>query len=191
MRTLSQVLRDTTEKFPRRNAILDPSGTELTYEQLDRKVDELARGMLELGVAKGDKVGLWMPNLPEWVVAYYAIARIGAVMVPMNTRYKTHEVEYILNNSEATTLFAVDAFAGIDYLSMIGEIRGNLPNLKHVIIVGDPGQDMHGLDSIVEKGASHLDDGRLVEREASCDPMDNVFILSDSTCEQQIAGQSI
>jgi len=180
MRTLSQVLRDTTEKFPQRNAILDPSGTELTYEQLDRKVDELARGMLELGVAKGDKVGLWMPNLPEWVVAYYAIARIGAVMVPMNTRYKTHEVEYILNNSEATTLFAVDAFAGIDYLSMIGEIRGNLPNLKHVIIVGDPGQDMHSLDSIVEKGASHLDDGRLVEREASCDPMDNVFILYTS-----------
>jgi len=180
MRTLSQVLRDTTEKFPQRNAILDPSGTTLTYEQLDKKVDELARGMLELGVAKGDKIGLWMPNVPEWVVAYYAIARIGAVMVPMNTRYKTHEVEYILNNSEATTLFAVDAFAGIDYLSMIGEIRGNLPNLKHVIVVGEPGQDMHSLDSIVEQGANLLDDGKLAQREESCDPMDNVFILYTS-----------
>lgn len=180
MRTLSQVLRDTTEKFPQRNAILDPSGTTLTYEQLDRKVEHLARGMLELGVAKGDKVGLWMPNIPEWVVAYYAIARIGAVIVPMNTRYKIHEVEYILNNSEATTLFAVGEFAGIDYLSMIGEIHGNLPNLKHVIVVGEPGMKMHSFDSVGEKGLNLLDDGKLAEREGSCDPMDNVFILYTS-----------
>ena len=180
MRTLSQVLRDTTEKFPQRNAILDPSGITLTYEELSEKVDQLARGMLELGIAKGDKVGLWMPNIPEWVVAYFAVARIGAVVVPMNTRYKTHEVEYILDNSEATTLFAVGAFAGIDYLSMIDEIRGNLPNLKHVIIVGEPGEAMHGFDSIVDQGTGLLRDSKLDEREASCDPLDNVFILYTS-----------
>jgi len=180
MRTLSQVLRDTTEKFPQRNAILDPSGITLTYEGLNEKVDQLARGMLELGVAKGDKVGLWMPNIPEWVVAYFAIARTGAVVVPMNTRYKTHEVEYILDDSEATTLFAVEAFAGIDYLSMIDEIRGKLPNLKHVIIVGEPGEAMHGFDSIVDQGMGLLGDSRLEEHEASCDPLDNVFILYTS-----------
>lgn len=180
MRTLSQVLRDTTEQFPQRDAILDPRGITLTYEELDKQVSQLARGMLELGVGKGDKVGLWMPNIPEWVVAYYAIARIGAVVVPMNTRYKTHEVEYILNNSEATTLFAVDAFAGIDYLSMIGEIRSSLPKLKHVIVVGEPGQDMHTFDAVVEKGLSCVDDGKLAEREASCNPLDNVFILYTS-----------
>jgi len=180
MRTLSQVLRDTTAKFPQRNAILDPSGITLTYEELNAKVDQLARGMIELGISKGDKVGLWMPNIPEWVVAYFAIARIGAVVVPMNTRYKIHEVEYILNNSEATTLFSVGAFAGIDYLSMIGEIRGNLPNLKHVIIVGEPGEAMHGFDSAVDRGMELLGDTRLQEREDSCDPRDNVFILYTS-----------
>ncbi|MEE8593445.1 MAG: AMP-binding protein [Candidatus Bipolaricaulota bacterium] len=180
MRTLSQVLRDTTEKFPQRNAILDPSGITLTYEGLNEKVDQLARGMLELGVAKGDKVGVWMPNIPEWVVSYFAIARTGAVVVPMNTRYKTHEVEYILDDSEATTLFAVGAFAGIDYLSMIDEIRGKLPNLKHVIIVGEPGEAMHGFDSIVDWGVCLLSDSKLEEHEASCDPLDNVFILYTS-----------
>ena len=180
MRTLSQVLRDTTEKFPQRDAILDPSGITLSYEELDKRVDQLARGMLEIGVAKGDKVGLWMPNLPEWVVAYYAIARVGAVVVPMNTRYKTHEVEYILNNSEATTLFAVGAFAGIDYLSMIGEIRGNLPNLKHVIIAGEPGESMVSFDSVVEQGTQLLGDAALSQRERACDPLDNVFILYTS-----------
>jgi len=180
MRTLSQVLRETTEQYPERNAILDPSGVTLTYEELSAKVDRLARGMLELGVAKGDKVGLWMPNIPEWVVAYYAIARIGAVVVPMNTRYKTHEVEYILDNSEATTVFAVSAFAGIDYISMISEIHGNLPNLKHVIVVGEPGEGMHGFDEVVELGGGKLDNSLLADREAECAPEDNVFILYTS-----------
>ena len=184
MRTLSQVLRETTTKFPRRNAILDPSGITLTYQQLDERVDQLARGLLELGVAKGDKVGLWMPNLPEWVITYYAVARIGAVVVPMNTRYKTHEVEYILNNSEATTLVAVGAFAGIDYVSMIGESRGRLPNLKHVLIVGEASStvdsSMHPFDAVVERGAALVSDGVLGERESLCDPLDNVFILYTS-----------
>jgi len=180
MRTLSQVLRDTTEKFAHRNAILDPSGISLTYEELDKKVDQLARGMIELGVTKGDKVGLWMPNIPEWVIAYFAIARVGAVVVPMNTRYKTHEVEYILDNSEATTLFAVGAFAGIDYLSMIDEIRDSLSKLKHVIIVGEPSDAMHGFESIVDQGTELLSDSKLAQREASCEPLDNVFILYTS-----------
>ncbi len=180
MRTLSQVLRDTTDRFPDRNAILDPCGATFTYRELDEQVDRLARGLLEIGVEVGDKVGLWMPNVSEWVVAYFAVARIGAVVVPMNTRYKTHEVEYILKDSEATTLFAVGSFVGIDYIGMIGEIRGRLPNFKHVVIVGEPGEGMHRFDDVVSLGAERLDDGALSEREALCDPNDNVFILYTS-----------
>ena len=180
MRTLSQVLRETAERFPDRNAILDPSGVTLTYRALNERVDQLAGGLLELGIGKGDKVGVWMPNIPEWVVAYYAIARVGAVVVPMNTRYKTHEVEYILDNSEARALFAVGSFAGIDYLAMIGEIRRRLPNLRDVVIVGDPGEDMHPFGDVVELGARHLQSDALAQREAACDPQDNVFILYTS-----------
>ena len=180
MRTLSDVLRDATEQFPQRNAILDPSGVTLTYEELNARVDRLARGLLEIGVAKGDKVGLWMPNVPEWVVAYFAIARIGAVVVPMNTRYKTHEIQYILDDSEATTLFAVGSFVGIDYIEMIGGIRDGLPNLKHVVIVGEPGEEMHGFAEVVALGGGLLGDAALAEREARCNPSDNVFILYTS-----------
>ncbi|MEW5826080.1 MAG: AMP-binding protein [Candidatus Bipolaricaulota bacterium] len=180
MRTLSSVLRETTRKFPTRPAILDPAGPSLSYTDLDREVNRLARGLLDLGVGKGEKVGLWMPNNAEWVVAYFAIARIGAVVVPMNTRYKTHEVEYILGNSEATTLFAVDAFVGIDYLTMIEEIRPRLPNLKHVVIVGRQRPGMHAWDDVIERGSVLLNDGRIEERESSCSPQDNVFILYTS-----------
>jgi fatty-acyl-CoA synthase len=180
MRTLSSVLRDTTSKFPNRPAILDPGGRKLTYAELDRETSRLARGLLDLGVGKGDKVGLWMPNNPEWVIAYFAVARVGAVVVPMNTRYKTHEVEYILGNSEATTLFAVDSFVGIDYLSMIDEIRAKLPNLKHVVIVGKPGVNMHAWDDVVARGTKLLVDRMLEAREKTCVPEDNVFILYTS-----------
>jgi len=180
MRTLSQVLRQSAERFPSRPAILDPSGVTMTYEELNVEVDRLARGLLELGVGKGDKVGLWMPNVPEWVSAYFAIARIGAVVVPMNTRYKTHEVEYILDNSEATTLFAVDSFAKIDYVDMISEIQPKLPNLKHVVIVGDAGDAGHAYEEVVTKGDGLMADDAISERESQCDPNDNVFILYTS-----------
>jgi len=180
MRTLSQVLHDTSVRHPSRNAILDPSGTTFSYRELNERVDELARGLLELGVGKDDKVGLWMPNIPQWVMAYFAIARIGAVVVPMNTRYKLHEVEYILNDSEATTLFAVDEFVGIDYLSMIHSVRPSLSRLKNVIVHGVSGEDMHSFDDVVRLGRNRLADGILEERELLCDPMDNVFILYTS-----------
>jgi len=180
MRTLSRVLRDTTERFRGRPALLDPSGATLTYEELDARVDRLARGLIEMGVAKGDKVGLWMPNVPEWVIAYFAIARIGGVVVPMNTRYKAHEVEYILDNSEATTLFAVGSFVGIDYVRMIGQLRPKLPNLKRIVIAGEPGDGMHRFDDVLALGESRLDDGALAKREGSCDPSENVFILYTS-----------
>jgi len=180
MRTLSQVLRETAERHHDRPAILDPSGVAFSYRELEANVDRCARGLLELGVGRGDKVGLWMPNVPEWVIAYFATARIGAVVVPMNTRYKIHEVEYILRDSEATTLFAVDAFARIDYLKMIDEVRPKLPNLKRVVIVGDAGEGMESFDEVRKLGAEHLSDGRLAAREALCDPSDNVFILYTS-----------
>ncbi|MEA1870987.1 MAG: long-chain-fatty-acid--CoA ligase [Candidatus Bipolaricaulota bacterium] len=179
MRTLSKVLSDTTADFPKRKAIIDENGS-LTYDQLSARVDRLARGLIELGVEKGEKVGLWMPNIPEWVVSYFAVARIGAVVVPMNTRYKPHEVQYILENSEATTLFMVDTFVGIDYRAMISEVRNKLPTLKHVIVAGEKGHDMYSFDEVEDIGAARLVDKRLAEREATCDPQDNVFILYTS-----------
>jgi len=179
MRTLSQVLSQTAARFPERLVIAD-GAQRLTYRNLDERVDRVARGLIELGVAKGDKVGLWMPNVPEWIVAYFAVARIGAVVVPMNTRYKSHEVQYILENSEATTLFMVDTFVGIDYRAMISEVRNKLPNLKHVVVTGEKGRDTHSFNEVEDIGAAHLGDKKLAEREALCDPQDNVFILYTS-----------
>ncbi|MCD6136628.1 long-chain-fatty-acid--CoA ligase, partial [Candidatus Bipolaricaulota bacterium] len=179
MRTLSQVLAQAAAHYPQRPVIAD-DGEHITYEELNARVDRLARGLIELGVEKGEKVGLWMPNISEWVIAYFAIARIGAVVVPMNTRYKPHEVSYILDNSEATTLFMVDTFVGIDYRQMIADLRRRLPLLKNVIIVGEKGSDMRSFSEVESLGAGLVDDDKLARREAMCDPQDNVFILYTS-----------
>ncbi len=179
MRTLSEVLRQATANYPDRNAIRF-QGETISYKELDERVDRLARGLIELGVNKGDKVGLWMPNVPEWVIAYFAVARIGAVVVPMNTRYKPHEVSYILGNSEATALFMVDSFVGIDYLRMIDEVRKDLPGLRNVIVHGRTADRMRSFADVESLGESLLGDGALEERESSCDPTENVFILYTS-----------
>lgn len=198
MQTLSQVLSDTTAAFPKQAAIIPHDGI-ITYEQLNERVDRLARGLLELGVEKGDKVAIWMPNIPEWVIAYFAVARVGAVVVPLNTRYKTHEVHYILEDSGATTLFMVDSFARIDYPAMVDEIREKLPNLKQIIVVGEKGNDIafdeverlgseelssgelsSGELSSKELSSKELSDQRLAEREATVTAHDNAFILYTS-----------
>ena len=179
MRTLSRVLSDSAASFPDRAAIVF-GDRRSTYRELSAEVDRLARGLIELGVEKGDKVGLWMPNIPEWVVVYFAVARIGAVVVPMNTRYKSHEVRYILDDSEATTLFMVDSFVGIDYLPMLAEIRGDLPRLKHVVVLGNAPNGTHRLADVLSLGAAHLNDKALARRASAVRPEENVFILYTS-----------
>ncbi len=179
MKTISQVLSESAGRFPDREVIV-AQDQRITYAKLNVMVDDFARGLIELGVEKQDKVGLWMPNIPEWVLAYFAIARIGAVVVPMNTRYKPHEVRYILDNSEATTLCMVDSFVGLDYLEMIQGVRGDLPHLHNIIVSGKPNDIMRGFDDIIALGKELKSDNKLRERTDGCSPEDNVFILYTS-----------
>ena len=80
----------------------------ITYAQFHREAQRVARGLLALGVKKNDKVALWLPTRPEWLFAQYGCAMIGAVVVALNTRYKAHELRYILRQSDATTLVCTD-----------------------------------------------------------------------------------
>ncbi len=179
MLTLGGILSQTAHAFPNSEAIV-LADQRITYRQLDKMVDYFARGLIALGVAKGDKVGLWMPNYPEWVIGYFAIARVGAVVVPLNTRYKTHEVQYILEDSEATTLLMIDSFAGIDYHAMIKEIRPNLPLLRHVIVVGEAGEKMNQFAEILALGEQYSVDSKLADRQAMLSPEENILILYTS-----------
>jgi fatty-acyl-CoA synthase len=139
--TLGQMVDRSAARFPDREAIVFKR-ERLTYAGLRRRADDFARGLLGLGLAPGDHVVLWMPNCVEWNVANLGIAKIGAVTVTCNSRYKALEVDYVLRQSDARALVMVDRFAAasIDYLEILREVRADgrgLPALRHVIVLGE------------------------------------------------------
>ncbi|MFJ2739780.1 AMP-binding protein [Streptomyces sp. NPDC087440] len=128
--------------FPEREALVDvPSGRRWTYAQLGADVDALARGLLARGVAKGDRVGIWAVNCPEWVLVQYATARIGAVMVNINPAYRAHELAYVLQQSGVSVLVASLTHKGSDYRALVAEVREACPGLRSVHHIGDPTWD--------------------------------------------------
>ena len=92
-----------------------PSGRRWTYRQLDADVDALGLGLLAAGIDAGDRVGIWAPNCPEWVLLQYATARIGAILVNINPAYRSHEVGYVLRQSGVRLLVSAESFKTSDY----------------------------------------------------------------------------
>ena len=107
-------------------------GEAITYEELNRRANRVANGLQGMGVEKGDRVAIMLPNIPEFVYAFVAILKLGAVAVPFNTLYKGGEILHILKDSGAKVLIALTNFA-----PMINEIRPELPDLEQVVLTGE------------------------------------------------------
>src|SRR5699024_862228 len=118
--TIGADFAETVRNFGDREALVDrASRRRWTYDELASDVDKVALGLLALGVAKGDRVGIWAPNCPEWVLVQYGTARIGAICVNINPAYRAHELEFVLKQSQMRTLIAVSEFKGASYADMI------------------------------------------------------------------------
>jgi fatty-acyl-CoA synthase len=129
----------TVRAFGDREALVDrPAGRRWTYAELAADVDALALGLLDLGIAKGDRVGIWAPNCAEWTLTQYATAKIGAILVNINPAYRTRELEFVLNQSGSTLLIAAERLKTSDYAAMIAEVRPACPGLKTVVLLGSP-----------------------------------------------------
>jgi len=137
-RTLPDLLDEMATRYPAREAVVGVGGR-LTYGQWRARVRELARGFHRLGVRRGDKVSLLMPNRTEWLVIDFAVALLGATLVPISTWSRPRELEYVLNHCDAGTLVTVDRFLGQDYLAILGELgpcSACLPRLRRVVALG-------------------------------------------------------
>jgi fatty-acyl-CoA synthase len=134
----------------REAAVFRAAGERWTYDQLRRRADRLAAGLLALGLYKGDRIGIWAPNRPEWLIAQFATARIGLILVNINPAYRRHELEYALNKVGARALITARQFKSSDYMAMLrdlapeldtatpGRLRAKrLPELSTVIQLGD------------------------------------------------------
>ncbi|MET9574789.1 AMP-binding protein [Streptomyces sp. DT199] len=158
--------------WPDREALVDvPSGRRWTYAEFGAAVDELASALHASGVAKGDRVGIWAVNCPEWVLVQYATARIGAIMVNINPAYRTHEVEYVLKQAGVSLLFASLSHKTSDYRAMVEQVRGRVPELREVVYFGDP-----GWEALLGRATADA-----VYAELSCDDPINIQYTSGTT----------
>ncbi|WP_243613369.1 AMP-binding protein [Shimia aestuarii] len=188
--TIPQLLRDAVSRFgPRDAVVFCEQGIRLSYYDLDRAVDELASGLLALGLEKGDRVGIWSPNRFEWVLTQFATARVGLVLVNINPAYRLGELEYALNKVACKALIAAKSFKTSDYAGMIrnlvpelatcapGRLRSaTLPHLRNVIIMDDtPGAGAYAFEDLRKLGgpAQQL---RIPEIDKTLDPDDAINI---------------
>ncbi|MFF0410926.1 AMP-binding protein [Kitasatospora sp. NPDC004745] len=169
--TIGENLDRAVRAFPGRDALVDrATARRWTYAELAADVDALALGLLDLGIAKGDRVGIWAPNCAEWTLTQYATAKLGAILVTVNPAYRPHELEYVLNQSGIRLLVAAERFKTSDYAGMIEEVRPRCPELERVVLIGGP-----GWDALLAAGRRG-DPGRLAERGAELAPDDPINI---------------
>ncbi|MFK0254047.1 AMP-binding protein [Streptomyces sp. NPDC090445] len=137
--TIGGNLDRTVRRFPGRDALVEAAtGRRWTYAEFAADVDALALGLLGLGIAKGDRVGIWAPNRAEWTLVQYATARLGAILVTVNPAYRAHELEYVLRQSGMRMLVAADRFKTSDYAAMIQEVRPRCPELEFTVLLDGP-----------------------------------------------------
>ncbi|MEX2518122.1 MAG: AMP-binding protein [Paracoccaceae bacterium] len=173
----------------RRAVVFRAEGVEWTYREFAAEVDRLAAGLLALGLYKGERVGIWSPNRSEWLLAQFATARIGAILVNINPAYRASELEYALNKAGVKALLVAPSFRGADYMAMIAELApemgsarpghlnaARLYSLRAVIQLGpDPAPGALSFEEVMAKGGAS-GRARLDSISASLKPDDPINI---------------
>jgi fatty-acyl-CoA synthase len=126
----------TVRAFGDREALVEgATGRRWTYASLAKDVDSVARGLIGMGISKGDRVGIWAPNCAEWTIVQYATAKIGAILVNINPAYRVRELEFVLNQSGTRLLIAAESHKTSDYAAMITEVRPRCAELADVVLL--------------------------------------------------------
>ena len=162
--TIGANLRRIAAAHGGREALVDvPSGRRWTYAEFDADTDTLARGLIAAGMKAGDRVGIWAPNCPEWVLLQYATAKAGVILVNINPAYRSHELGYVLRQSGVRLLVSAESFKSSNYRAMVEDVSGDLPDLQRVIYLGSV-----DWDELFVVGAMPVAGGedQLAEREA-------------------------
>ena len=135
--TVGEMLDKTTDRFPEREALVErATGRRWTFADLRRQVDQLALGLLDVGIKRGDRVGVWAPNCAEWVLTQYATAKIGAILVNVNPAYRTAEVGFVIRQSRMSLMLGARSFRSSDYAGMLAEL-----DYDRAIFFGSPEWD--------------------------------------------------
>ncbi|HET6439062.1 MAG TPA: AMP-binding protein [Anaeromyxobacter sp.] len=195
--TLGELLERQATAEPDRDAVVYPDrGLRFSYREFDDRVNALARGLLAIGIGKGDHVGIWARNVPDWLTFMFATAKIGAVLVTVNTAYKTHELAYVVEQSDMKCLVLIDGFKDVDYLAIVRELvpeaartqRGHLvsarfPRLKSLVYLGpEKHRGMYSVPELLLLGSHRPEeDLRTALAATRCDDVINMQYTSGTT----------
>jgi fatty-acyl-CoA synthase len=195
--TLGRVLETQVARHPSKEFIVySDRGLRFTYAEFDRRVNALAKGLLAIGLRKGDNLGIWATNVPDWLTLLFATAKIGVVAVTVNTSYRIHELEYLVKQSDIRALCLIDGFRDIDYVGIINELvpelksseRGRLKSarftrLESVVFIGpEKHRGMYNTQELLLLGA-HTRDEELRQASANltCHEVINMQYTSGTT----------
>ena len=184
--TLGQVLDHTVARVPDNEALVYPDRNyRQTWSEFGALVDDFAKGLMALGVQKGEKVAVWATNVPYWVALQFATAKIGAILITVNTNYREHELRYLLTHSECENIFLIDSVRDHDYLDTLYRIAPelrlqsrdrlackNLPHLKRVCFLGaEKHRGMYSVPEILSLSVM-VDEAEYAARQAQLQPWD-------------------
>jgi fatty-acyl-CoA synthase len=173
--TVGNLLTALARALPRNEALVYANGPRYTFDALERETRTIARGLIAIGVAPGERVVLWATNVPEWVVLQFALAKIGAILVTASTSLRSKDIQYLLRQSEAATLVMIRGFRGLDYSAELERaLEGGMPALKRIISIGE---DLPRLPNVLpyqtlRERSAELSESALDTRSAAVDADD-------------------
>jgi len=184
--TIGKLLEEKAKLHPEHEAVVYADrGLRMTYEQFENHCRTIAKGLMGLKIQKGDHIAAWSSNTPEWLTTQFATGKMGAVLVTVNTNYRTSELEYLLKQSDSTTIILMDQLKDSSYIEMLYEIvpelknatpgelnSSRLPLLKNVIVLGDKSYPGTFSWNDLARMAEEVSDMDLDERINSTDPYD-------------------
>ena len=189
-KTIGQYFRDQVAIDPAHEFVVYPDRMlRWSYQDFDDRTDNLARGLLSIGMEPGDHLGVWARNIPDWLTFMYACAKIGVVMVTVNPVYKSHELDYVLKQSDMKALCVIDAYRDVDYLQIIRDLvpesltqeRGHLdsknyPSLKNLIYMGpEKHRGFYSVPELILLGR-YVDEDAIAKAEEKFDNNDVVMM---------------
>ena len=195
--TLGALLREKAQTQPDHDFLVYADrDLRFTYAEFDRRVDDLAKGFLAIGLKKGDHIGIWATNVPDWNTVLFAAARAGMVLVTVNTAYKTHELEYLVQQSDLACLCIIDGWRDSDYVAMVNELvpelktspRGHIksakfPYLRSLVYIGpEKHRGMYNFSELLLLG-QHSDNAplRAIEAQNETNEVVNMQYTSGTT----------
>ena len=179
--TIGKLLEDRAKEYPDKDAVVF-NDRRISYKELNEEAERLAYFLKKRGVGKGDKVAIWLTNLPEWVVAWFAIPKIGAVVVPTDPWYKASEIEYMFNDSDTKAVITTEKAGRYNFKGILEDVGSSLEKLKTVVMLEGESDKLPvvSYEDAIQDGEGWQDDQDYMSLKEKTDPDDVTFILYTS-----------